>query len=149
MATSPFHGEEDVDDLKSLAEDTKRGLSAIQAAQRVYDRDLWDIADPPFANLRHLQIHLAISVGKFARLLEPEDHKAYNGTAEPRVEPAELGPIVADLVMHAAQISNVVGIDLFEVFCSRYRSNALRFAPDSEIRTFGQVEPDSAHEQDR
>lgn len=113
------------------------GLRAAQSVQAEYDRAMWDIRYPELANLRHIQIHLAVTVGKVAKLLEPLDHCDHRGTPVEMPGHAELAPVVADLVMHAAQIANIVELDLGEAFAARYRGNATRFAPGSRLEHFG------------
>ncbi len=119
--------------------DTKviSGLRALQTAQAHYDADMWDISDPKFANLRHIQLHLAITVGKLAKLLEPQDHRAYNGQEVEELDKNEVRPIVADLLIHAAEIANIQSFDLGEALAERYRRNAVRFAPQSTLKDFG------------
>jgi hypothetical protein len=114
------------------------GLAAVQASQRSYDAAMWDITAPDHANLRHIHIHLSITTAKLARLVEPRDHDDYHGREVESLDKSDVGPIVADLVMHAAQLSNVLGIDLGDAFAARYRQNAKRFAPDSPLASFGE-----------
>jgi hypothetical protein len=126
-----------VDEHDFLATQVVAGLRALQTAQARYDADMWDISDPKFANLRHIQLHLAITVGKLAKLLEPQDHRAYKGQEVEQLDPDEVCPIVADLLIHAAQIANIQSLDLGQTLAERYRRNALRFAPQSTLKDFG------------
>jgi hypothetical protein len=119
------------------AADAVTGLGAVQKAQIAYDRDLWDIRDDPHANVRHVHIHLSIAVGKLARLLEARDHAVHHGEAPAPLAQSELAPIVADLVIHAAQLANIGQVQLGESFAARYRENAARFAPESALVEFG------------
>ncbi len=134
---STSHGELGVDDLEELAAAIQNGLEAVQGAQAEYDVAMWDIDDPKFANLRHIHVHLSITVGKLARLIEPRDHDAFHERPIPDLPSEDIAPIVADLLMHAAQIANVLGHNLGEDFLARYRQNAGRFAPDSRLRGMG------------
>ena len=113
------------------------GLRALQDMQAIYDADMWEITDPKFANLRHIHLHLAIVVGKMARLLEPQDHRAYSGNTVQELDPDEVRAIIADLLIHAAQIANIQSLDLGGALTERYRRNALRFAPTSKLVNFG------------
>jgi len=126
-----------VDEHNTLDTKVISGLRALQTAQAHYDADMWDISDPKFANLRHIQLHLAITVGKLAKLLEPQDHRAYNGQEVEELDKNEVRPIVADLLIHAAEIANIQSFDLGEALAERYRRNAVRFAPQSTLKDFG------------
>jgi hypothetical protein len=122
-------------DLTVLGRQVRAGLTAVQAAQTEYDAAMWEITEPPFSNLRHIHLHLSITVGRLAELLEPRDHDSHRGGQPGAV--ADIDPIVSDLLMHAAQLCNVLGRDLGEAFCGRYRQNAARFAPSSALAEFG------------
>jgi hypothetical protein len=142
LAKSPFHGEENVAERResesaSTVQAVLTGLRALQRVQEDYDDDLWDITDPPFAYARHVHLHLSITVGKLARMLEPYDHVANSGSHSDVPRGEDLEPIVADLLLHAAQLANEAGMDLGAVFASRYRQNAKRFAPESSLTRFG------------
>lgn len=126
-----------MDEHDATATSIISGLQALQAAQTWYDADMWEITDPKFASLRHIHLHLTITIGKLARLLEPQDHCAYNGQDVEAFDPNEIRPIVADLLIHAAQIANIESLDLGQALAERYRGNALRFAPQSSLRNFG------------
>lgn len=110
------------------------GLAALQSLQAKYDQAMWDVDEPAFSKLRHIHVHLSITTGKLARALEPLDHRAYHGEPVPVSELAdELRPVLADLLMHAAQLANELHIELAEALRSRYRHNAARFAPESSF----------------
>lgn len=118
--------------MNHLFEDTISGMRALGLLQRQYDDDMWEIGKPDFANLRHIHLHLSRTLGKIATLVEPRDHLSYKGEEPDVTELAEeLSPILADLVMHAAQISNMVGGNLGQMVKDRYVKNAPRFAPES------------------
>ena len=118
--------------LDSLVADMKVGLKSLQSAQTQYDEDMWDITDPAFAKLRHIHLHLSGTVGKLAKVLEPRDHQVHAGAAIECTELAdELAPIIADVMMHSAQIANLSSGDLASWLVARYRQNASRFAPES------------------
>lgn len=134
METSSFPGVASTAGVSQLLERAEAGLAAMQEAQRAYDDAMWDIEDPAFAKLRHVHIHLSVTVGKIAKLVEPADHTDHRG------EPVDVGDLreslasaVADLLMHSAQIANLVDGDLGEFLRNRYRQNASRFAPDSDF----------------
>jgi hypothetical protein len=123
-----------MDEMTRLLADCEAGLRSLQDVQKIYDNDMWEIEDPAFANLRHVHLHLSVTVGKLAKVVEPNDHKNYR--SEQVDVPSlseELSPVLADLLMHAAQIANMLGADLGEMLVSRYKQNAARFAPDSEF----------------
>jgi len=127
-----------MEDLQSLVYELRRGLSAGQKLQQVYDHDMWDIDDPSYEKIRHIHIHLSISVGKLAKLIEPADHKYHHGEGISESEiVAEMEPILADLLMHCLQLANLGDNTLADMFLARYRQNATRFAPES---TLSQIE---------
>lgn len=134
--TSPSHGAASTEEMILLFDKAIEGLRVFAALQRQYDEDMWEISDPPFANLRHIHLHLSKTVGKIAGLVEPLDHRAYEGDV-PDVNLAreELSPILADLVMHASQIATMVDGDLGEMIRDRYRANSSRFAPGTVFST--------------
>jgi len=126
-----------MEDLQSLVLELKAGLDAGQELQELYDHDMWDIEDPKFEKIRHIHIHLSITVGKLARLIEPIDHKYHHGEAVPHGDLLrEMGPILADVLMHCLQLANLGDTTLSDMLLSRYRQNAARFAPES---VFGQL----------
>lgn len=126
-----------MDELETLAAHVSSGLHALQAAQKQYDRAMWDISDPPFANLRHIHLHLSITTGKLAKLLEPQDHEFQRSADVAALASPDIAPIIADLLIHAAQLANAHNLDLGAVLAQRFRDNAGRFAPDSPLTKFG------------
>lgn len=95
---------------------------------------MWDISDPTFSKLRHIHIHLSSTIGKVARALEPLDHQDHRSEGlDIEALNEELAPVVADLLIHAAQISSALGQDLSATLMDRYRRNGQRFAPASEF----------------
>ena len=137
MWTLIFHGEVALDEPNNLAEQIIAGLRALQEAQVQYDSEMWDISSPKLANIRHIHLHLSITVGKLAHLIEPQDHRFYRGESVEDYNREDLLPIVADLLLHAAQIANLEALDLGDILATRYRQNALRFAPQGQIKDFG------------
>lgn len=128
--TSPSLGAASTDEMIRQFDSAIDGLRAMAVLQRQYDKDMWDISDPQFANLRHIHLHLSSTIGKIARIVEPWDHRMYAGEV-PNVSDAreDLSPILADLVMHAVQIANMIEGDLGEMIKARYQQNSARFAP--------------------
>jgi hypothetical protein len=125
--------------MATLGEQCGTGLRALQQLQGRYDDDMWDIDHPAHAKVRHIHIHLSTTVGRLASLIEPADHDAFHGR-ESTASAAEPGPVanlVADLLMHAAQLANCYGLELDSALTQRYRSNAQRFAPTSVFAEFG------------
>jgi NTP pyrophosphatase (non-canonical NTP hydrolase) len=122
--------------VTDLAGTAAEGLRALQDLQRCYDDEMWDISDPAFSKLRHIHIHLSSTIGKVARALEPLDHQDHRSEDLDLEDLShELAPVVADLLIHAAQISSALGQDLSATLMHRYRHNARRFAPASEFAT--------------
>jgi hypothetical protein len=132
METSSSHGEVGTVEMNHLFAEVARGTAALARLQGQYDADMWEIAEPPFADIRHIHIHLSITIGKIARLIEPRDHRVYRGETPDVTEMAdELEPILADLLIHAGQIANLCQRDLGRMLRARYAQNAARFAPQS------------------
>ncbi len=120
--------------VHDLADEAATGLRALQDLQRRYDEEMWDISDPAFSKLRHIHIHLSNTVGKLARAIEPLDHHDHRSERfDIRSVDQAIAPLVADLLIHAAQIGSILDRDLPELLIDRYRQNALRFAPESDF----------------
>ena len=94
--TSTSRGALDAAALELLALQVRTGLGAVQRVQVEYDKSMWDIDDPVFANLRHIQLHLSITVGKLAKLIEPRDHDTFHGRQVPEIASDDIAPIIAD-----------------------------------------------------
>jgi len=123
-----------MDAVSDLTDKVAIGLRALQDLQGRYDDEMWDISDPVFSKLRHIHMHLSSTIGKLARAIEPADHQDHRSElVEIRSLNDAISPLVADLLIHAAQISSALGQDLPELLMDRYRRNALRFAPESEF----------------
>jgi hypothetical protein len=119
-------------EVNDLFDEVTVGLGALQDLQVKYDEEMWDINDPVFDKLRHIHIHLSVTVGKLARVLEPADHRIHKGEEDSPTDMRDaLEPVLADLLMHAAQVANAVGSELPEALRARYRRNASRFAENS------------------
>jgi hypothetical protein len=116
-----------------------QGLKALQQIQKRYDDDMWDIDHPVHAKVRHIHIHLSTTVGRLASLIEPADHDAFHGgeIADNAADPGAVANLVADLLMHAAQLANCYDLELHSALTRRYRNNAQRFAPTSALSEFG------------
>lgn len=113
-----------------------KGLSALTQIIRLHDQDLWQVSDPPFAKLRHIHTHLSKCTGQLAGIVEPLDHFAdsHGDSALASEEWAEdLAPIVADLLIHAAQLADLANLDIGDALRSRWQRNAAKFAPSSEF----------------
>ena len=129
--------------MASLSLQCQTGLKALQQLQNRYDDDMWDIDHPPQAKIRHIHIHLSTTVGRLASLIEPADHDAFHGreSTPSGADPGAVANIVADLLMHAAQLANCYGLELDSALARRYRNNAQRFAPTSAFSEFGADNP--------
>lgn len=139
--TSAFHGAENTGAVSHLLEGTRLGLEKLQKIQVAYDDEMWDIENTAHAKLRHIHLHLSATLGKLAKIIEPDDHRDHRAEdVDVRAHTAELSPIVADLLMHCAQISNLVGGNMGESLTSRYIQNAKRFAPSSTFAELSGVD---------
>ncbi|MFD5845683.1 hypothetical protein [Streptomyces chartreusis] len=130
--TSVSHGAGNTGAANHLLEEARQGLEKLQTMQVAYDDAMWDIENTAHAKLRHIHIHLSVTLGKLAKIIEPDDHRDHRAEeVDVRAHADELSPIVADLLMHCAQISNLVGGNMGEFLTARYIQNAKRFAPSS------------------
>ncbi|UOZ08760.1 hypothetical protein [Amycolatopsis sp. WQ 127309] len=112
--------------------DLSAGLHALQVLQRSYDDDMWDIEQPEFEKIRHIHLHLSVSLGKLAKAIEPLDHRFHRGEAvDVPTMKEDLSPILADLLMHVSQIANMLDGELNSMLLNRYKKNALKFSPES------------------
>ncbi len=125
--------------MADLSLQCQTGLQALQQIQHRYDDDMWDIDQPAHAKIRHIHIHLSTTVGRLASVIEPADHDAFHGRegADDAGDRGAVATLVADLLMHAAQLANCYGLDLDSALAGRYRTNAQRFAPTSAFAEFG------------
>ena len=137
MGSTSSHGGIGEDALASLSRNCLEGLSALQELQQFYDSKLWDIEDPKHAKVRHVHIHISKTAGRLASLIEPADHDDFHGRESGKPDTQEVANIVADLLMHAAQLANAYGVELDSALSARYRENAQRFAPGSVLTKFG------------
>lgn len=124
------------DTLASAGPRCLDGLRALQQIQRLYDDDMWDIDHPAHSKVRHIHIHLSSTTGRLAALIEPADHDAFHRRDGAPADTGAVAKLIADLVMHAAQLANAFGVDLDSALASRYRNNAQRFAPESAFADF-------------
>jgi hypothetical protein len=129
----------DAAEMTFLTEQCRTGLQALQQIQNRYDDDMWDIDHPAHAKVRHIHIHLSTAVGRLASLIEPADHDAFHAreSTDSAADPGAVANLVADLLMHAAQLANCYGLELDSALARRYRNNAQRFAPTSAFAEFG------------
>jgi hypothetical protein len=131
--------------MASLSQQCQTGLRALQQIQNRYDNDMWDIDHPAHAKVRHIHIHLSTTVGRLASFIEPADHDAFHAreSTESTADPAAVANLIADLLMHAAQLANCYGLELDSALARRYRSNAQRFAPTSDFAEFAAESQDA------
>ncbi|MCC9741316.1 hypothetical protein [Streptomyces sp. MNU89] len=112
-------------------------MTALQELQHLYDAEMWGIESPSHAKIRHIHLHLSKTLGKLAAFIEPADHQEYENQEVDYLSKADdLSPVVADLLMHCAQIANLVHGSMGEFLKTRYTQNAKRFAPDSAFSNF-------------
>lgn len=120
-----------------LRHEAQTGLRAAQQLQSMYDAVGWQIEEPAWAKLRHILLHLTKINAQIAELVEPLEHRAHAGSEIDatvlRIQLRAHANIGADLLFHAAQIANLAEADLGEEFETLHRTNARRFAPDSDF----------------
>jgi hypothetical protein len=138
MTTITCHGVPNMEDLESLLGDVRIGLAALQRVQDLYDSDLWTIQDPPFAKFRHIGIHISILAGELAKLSEQWEHESRTQaegteTIDVSAQSDNIARWIADLLIHAGQLANITGQDLYPTLVSRFEGNARRFQPHSKF----------------
>jgi hypothetical protein len=123
-----------VEDLSTAVARSRLGLQAVQDLQLSYDQIGWDINEDEFAKTRHILLHLVVAIGRLSHIAEQLEHLPGDKSASQlRTQESELTNCAADLLIHAAQLANLLGSDLADCFLSRLTSNAQRFAPDSNF----------------
>ena len=119
-------------DLANAYLKLRTAASAIEQLQSAYDQVGWDVQEPALEKLRHVCLHLNIVSGRFATICERLDHESRQRETVDLEEEKELAKkIIADLVYHASQIASVFNCHIADCVIDRYRSNALRFCPNS------------------
>ncbi len=82
-------------------------LEEAQQLQRDFDARHWQVGSAGLEKLRHIALHLAISVGKISRHCERLEH---NGPS-----PISMHEVAADLLAHALQLANLSEFDLAHI----------------------------------
>ena len=125
------------DNIENEALIIKNGLTALAKFQSKLDDATWQIDATLIAKFRHIVLHLAIVNGSLARICEKWEHEAEKdkGAANDltHINSELLQDIIADLLMHATQLSNLSKSNLYGALSQRVTKNIERFAPDSKI----------------
>ena len=87
-------------------------LSQVSAIQTAFDSDNFSGADTPEGKRRHILLHLGKLIGKFSGAEEQVDHGATD-TSIIRTD------VIPDLVVFAAQLAELKGINLAEAYRTR------------------------------
>ena len=115
----------------------KKGLQALCEFQADLDDATWQIQSTLLAKFRHISLHLSVVNGSIAGLCEKWEHAILKNEETANnlmhLDMELLGDVVADLIIHAAQLSNIMGGDLFSILSHRVARNVKRFAPDSNL----------------
>ena len=113
----------------------KNGLNALAQFQEKLDTVIWQIQKPEIAKLRHISLHIAILSGSLAEICEGWEHAVQKNEGEvhnlTHMRPEILQDIIADLLMHAAQLGNLMEISPYTALAQRIIRNMQRFAPDA------------------
>lgn len=115
----------------------KDGFNAMAKFQEKLDSVTWQISKPEMAKLRHITLHIAKISGSIAEICEKWEHevakdeKAINDLAN--INKDVLQNIIADLIIHASQLSNLIEISPYDALSQRVTRNIKRFAPDSVL----------------
>ena len=87
-------------------------LHELRGIQARFDEDNFSGADTPEGKRRHVYLHLGKLMGKFWGIEEQVDH----GHTDTSVLDTE---IIPDLLVYAAQLAELQGVDLAEVYQER------------------------------
>ena len=105
-------------------------LKEIQTLQEKYDSELFDLnTAPDFEKIRHICLHISCTLGKLSRFCEKKEHVLFKnrpGDTAP-LENKVSEEIIPDLLIHSAQLANILGDNLEELFKNRMASNLERF----------------------
>ena len=124
-----------MEELREQLRVLESGLDALQSVQERYDEIGWQIKEPTGAKIRHVLLHLSISIGGLAAVVEAYEHGVLRGEdSTSAVESIRnMGVELSGLVIGAAQLANAVGLRLSAELPATYVTNARRFAPESEF----------------
>ncbi len=97
-------------------------LREVQDGQRQYDEVFWQHQGPPnLIKIRHILLHLMETTGRVATWVEAAEH----GGSEPATD-ILANKVTPDLLFHAAQLANVLNVDLGAVYVTRIDNNATK-----------------------
>lgn len=115
----------------------KNGLNTLAKFQEDLDAVTWQINKPEMAKLRHISWHIAKINGALAEICHNWEHKIVEDAAAvndlTNLNSEAIRKIIADLLMYAAQMSNLINVSPYSVLSDRVTSNIQRFAPDAEL----------------
>ena len=121
-------------DITEKTAQMKTAAATIQDLQTAYDQDGWkEWNKNDFEKLRHIQLHLARTLGKFATVCHNLDHVSNEGKVVDFSSDKDASNIVADLIHHASQIASIYGLEIGDCVINRYKENAARFCPESDF----------------
>lgn len=87
-------------------------LGQIKRVQAVFDTENFSGAETPEGKRRHIYLHLGKLLGKFSTIEEQVDH-GITDTSALRTD------IVPDLIVFAAQLADLEGIDMAHAYYER------------------------------
>ena len=115
----------------------QNGLNALAKFQEKLDSVTWQISSPEIAKLRHVTLHLTKVNGSLAEICEKWEHEivkdehAINNLEH--INQEILKNIIADLIMHATQLSNLIEMSPYIALSQRVTRNIQRFAPNAKV----------------
>ncbi len=123
--------------LKQELGQLQQGLETLSKFQTQIDDATWLIEEPKMAKVRHINLHIVRLCGKLADMVHKWEHDVAEGksikTPTEHIDPEIMQRIIADFIIHATQLNNVIGTDLFEVYKNQIQRNLERYAPESEL----------------
>ena len=115
----------------------ENGLSSLSSLQEQIDAATWLIKDPLIAKVRHINLHLIRLCGKLSDMCHKWEHDVAENKTSPdtteHLDPETMQRIIADFIIHATQLNNVLGDDLFKIYKQQVGRNLERYAPDSNL----------------
>lgn len=90
----------------------------IQNIQKEYDLLYWQHNNSEFEKIRHITLHMGKLLGKLSGYCENQEHSTNTEDKEQIKK-----EIIPDLVFYAAQLSNVLDLDLGESYNQRIERN--------------------------
>lgn len=97
--------------------DTKK----LQAIQQDYDNEYWEVNYSEFEKIRHITLHIWKLMGKLSAYCERKEHGV------DQTQDVLKDEIIPDLLVYAAQLGNLMNVDVGDTFLKRIERNKSHF----------------------